>query len=212
MPETLLSVCGVAKKYGAAPIIKSATFSLQAGEILCFTGPSGVGKSTLLEIAAGVLRPDTGTVVRHGRPALMFQDDVLVPWLNAEEAITYILPDSLRKEERSARATRWLTRFGLKGDQRPAAMSGGMRRRLSLARTFAAARPLIFLDEPFAFLDGDNQRVVAEEIAVHAAGNCGIVLATHTTEPLSLACLAGRACRVIPVEQSPVNVEEQRDC
>ena len=204
MSEALLTLRGVAKKYNAATVIESATFSLRPGEILCLTGPSGVGKSTLLEIAAGVLRPDAGEVTRSGKPSLMFQDDVLIPWLNAEEAILYILPDSLDKKERQTQAGRWLARFGLQGGQRPAAMSGGMRRRLSLARTFAAARPLIFLDEPFAFLDTDNQRIVAEEIAAHAASGCGIMLTSHATEPLSLADLGQTPLRVIPVTRSPV--------
>lgn len=203
-PEALLTVHGVTQKYGDAPVIESASFSLKPGEVLCLTGPSGVGKSTLLEIAAGVLRPDAGIVTRGGKAALMFQDDVLIPWLNAEEAILYILPDSLDKKESQARARHWLTRFGLQGGQRPAAMSGGMRRRLSLARTFAAARPLIFLDEPFAFLDIDNQRIVAEEIAAHAAKGCGIMLTSHATDPLSLSDFGQTPLRVIPVEQSPV--------
>lgn len=206
MAKSILDVRGVAKDYGGKVVIDSATFSLGSGEILCLTGPSGIGKSTLLEIAAGVLKPDTGTVVRMGKPSLMFQDDALIPWLNAEAAITYILPGSMDKKERLRRAREWLERFGLEPDTYPAAMSGGMRRRLSLARAFASTRPLILLDEPFAFLDAANQRIVAEEIASHAAKGCAIMLTTHTAAALSLPCLAATPMRTIPVESSPIRI------
>ena len=209
MSETLLDVRDITKTYGDTLIIASASFSLKAGEVLCLTGSSGIGKSTLLEIAAGVLHPDSGTVTREGRAALMFQDDVLVPWLNAEESIMYILPSSMHKAARTTLANRWLSRFGLKGGQRPANMSGGMRRRLSLAVTFAATRPLVLLDEPFAFLDADNQRIVAEEIAAHTAAGGGVILTTHATEPLALACLKQTSLRTISITETPIVIAEK---
>jgi ABC-type nitrate/sulfonate/bicarbonate transport system ATPase subunit len=174
---------------------------------LCLTGPSGIGKSTLLEMAAGILRPDKGTVCRQASVALMFQDDALIPWLTAEANIGYILPAGVSPSEGARRAAIWLRRFGLESWQYPPAMSGGMRRRLSLARTFAAERPLLILDEPFAFLDEDWQTVVAEETARHAANGGAILLASHTTAPFSPASLAKATYRVVPVEETPIIID-----
>jgi ABC-type nitrate/sulfonate/bicarbonate transport system ATPase subunit len=200
----MLELAGAAKSLGGRQIVADASFAVRQGEILCLTGPSGIGKSTILELAAGILPPDHGTVCRQAPVALMFQDDALIPWLTAEANIGYILPADVSPSERVRKATIWLRRFGLESGQYPSAMSGGMRRRLSLARTFAAGRPLLILDEPFAFLDEDWQTTVAEEIACHAADGACILLASHTTEPLSPESLIKAACRIVHVEETPV--------
>lgn len=204
--DPLLDVRNIAKSYNGNLVVASASFALRQGEALCLTGPSGIGKSTLLEMAAGVVRPDKGLIRRSTPPALMFQDDVLIPWLTAEENIAYILPQTMPPELYDKNVAFWLKRFDLEEDMHPAAMSGGMRRRLSLARTFAAGRSLILLDEPFAFLDEARQRVVAEEIAAHAASGCGILLTSHVEKPLRQACLAHTPIRFIRVEESPVRI------
>lgn len=200
----MLELLGVVKSFGGKAVIESATLSLAAGEVLCLTGPSGVGKTTLLEIMAGVTRPDRGTVKRDADAALMFQDDVLIPWLTAEEAIRYILPPSMAEHKQREHAALWLDKFGLERGTYPAAMSGGMRRRLSIARTFAAGRRLILLDEPFAFLDEDHCRRIAEEIAAHARAGCGIVLTSHTASPLENPVFSHVALRFAEVWHSPV--------
>lgn len=200
----MLELLGVGKAFDGKPVIESASLALAAGEILCLTSPSGVGKTTLLEIMAGVTRPDKGTVKRATDAALMFQDDVLIPWLTAEETIRYILPSSMAEHEQRERAAFWLNRFGLECGTCPAAMSGGMRRRLSLARTFAANRRLILLDEPFAFLDEGHCRLIAEELAAHAQAGCGIVLASHTAAPLEHPVFSQTALRFAAVRHSPV--------
>lgn len=200
----MLELLGVGKAFGGKAVIESASLTLAAGGILCLTGPSGVGKTTLLEIMAGVTRPDRGTVKRDADAALMFQDDVLIPWLTAEEAIRYILPTDMAEQEQKERAAFWLTKFGLECGIYPAAMSGGMRRRLSIARTFAAARRLILLDEPFAFLDEDHCRLIAEEMAAHAQAGCAIVLTSHTAAPLEHPVFSQTAVRFAAVRHSPI--------
>ncbi|MDR1124731.1 MAG: ATP-binding cassette domain-containing protein [Deltaproteobacteria bacterium] len=200
----LLEMNGISKHFADKEVVRSATLSLRRGEVLCLSGPSGIGKSTLLEVMAGAARPDYGKgyITRRAQASLMFQDDALLPWLNARDNITYILPPRL--PERTARATarRWLGRFGLEEGLYPAAMSGGMRRRLSLARAFAAGREFILLDEPFAFLDGEWQAVIAEEIETHARAGAALALTSHDRSPFVRVC-----SREIVIERSPVVIE-----
>lgn len=203
----MLELSNIRKSFGDKLIIASVTLSLAAGKILCLTGPSGVGKTTLMEIMAGVTDPDKGTVRRSTDAALMFQDDVLIPWLTAEKAITYIMPSSIAPQEQKKHAVFWLEKYGLEPDMYPAAMSGGMRRRLSLARTFAANRRLIFLDEPFAFLDKERCCLVAEDIACHAEAGCGIVLTSHTTTPLEHQRFSLLSIRCMLVEHAPIVID-----
>jgi NitT/TauT family transport system ATP-binding protein len=201
---SMLELKGAAKSRGGKPVVASATLRLGPGELLCLSGPSGIGKSTLLEMMAGILSPDAGSVRREVPASLAFQDDALIPWLTAEANIRYILPRELPPEKAARRAAFWLPRFGLQAGEYPSAMSGGMRRRLSLARAFAAGRKLLFLDEPFAFLDESWQKAVAEEIAAQVEAGAGIVLASHSTEPFSLSCLARLPCRFFTLTETPV--------
>lgn len=200
----MLELCEVGKSLGGRTIIESASLLLTAGEILCLSGPSGIGKSTLLEIMAGISRPDKGQVKRNGKAALMFQDDVLIPWLTAEEAIRYVLPSSMPERAQKERAAFWLNCFGLGKDIYPAAMSGGMRRRLSLARSFAVSRPLLLLDEPFAFLDAECCRAVARETAAHAGAGGSVVLTTHSLLPLEDPVFSQLPLRFVEVRHSPI--------
>jgi len=206
----MLIVHGITKSYGRRGVIGSASFRLPAGEILCLTGPSGIGKTTLLEIIAGIIPPDAGTVHVNGGISLLFQDNVLIPWLNAAANIQYILPPDLPHAEAETRARKWLCRFGLEEAQFPAAMSGGMLRRLALARTFAATRPLLLLDEPFAFLDDDWQRVVAEEMAAHAAGGGSILVTSHMIAPLSRKCFDLVPHGIMQLSASPIHLDDRR--
>lgn len=200
----VLEMSGIAKHFASREVVRSASLTLCRGEVVCLSGPSGIGKSTLLEIMAGASLPDygQGSITRRAEAALMFQDDALLPWLNAQDNITYILPGSMPGETARSLARSWLSRFGLEPDSYPAAMSGGMRRRLSLARTFAAGRDFILLDEPFAFLDGEWQDVIAEEIEAHARAGAALAITSHNRSPFVRVC-----SREIVIESSPIVIE-----
>jgi len=156
---------------------------------------------------AGVISPDSGTVTRHAKPALMFQDNVLIPWLTAEANITYILPADMPKKEMAETAGMWLEFFGLEKTQYPSAMSGGMRRRLSLARTFASGRPLLLLDEPYAFLDESWQEKIMMEIASSVQKGSTVILTSHTTVFLELSCFAQIPYRIVTLAESPLVIK-----
>jgi ABC-type nitrate/sulfonate/bicarbonate transport system ATPase subunit len=200
----VLEVAGIAKSYAGRRVVASASLAAARGEIICLTGPSGIGKTTLLEMMAGVISPDRGTVRRTTPPALMFQDDALIPWLSAGANIAYILSPQLPSSAAAGIVARWLERFDLERNIFPAAMSGGMRRRLSLARTLASCRELLFLDEPFAFLDEVWQDIIAEELALRAAAGSAIILATHTAAPFSRVSAPHARIRHIAVAEAPV--------
>jgi len=164
-------------------LISDFSLSLAPYEALCLKGPSGIGKTTFLEIAAKLAFPDSGTVTHEtNKLACVLQDDALVPWLSAQDNILLILQGA--KAENIATAKYWLQKFDLPYDQPPTQMSGGMRRRLSLARAFASDPGIMFLDEPFAFLDPKWQEATAKEVEAYRAQGGAILMVSHQLDYL----------------------------
>ena len=129
-------------------------FSLKLPEegTVCITGPSGCGKTTLLNVIAGIIKPESGSVtgMEQGQAAVMFQDDRLLPWRTALENIEDVLPG-----DRAGKAKKWLesVELGSDGALMPDELSGGMRRRVALARALAYRKNVLVLDEPFKGVD-----------------------------------------------------------
>lgn len=169
---------------GGRPVVAGVSVKLAAGETLALRGPSGCGKTTLLEVLAGLTAPTDGVCrVSAQRLGYAFQDDILLPWLTLEENLAFVLAAGQR-----AQAAAWLERLDLKAaaDLKPAAVSGGMRRRANLARALAVEPDLLLLDEPFAFQDRVQARRIWEAVrAEQAARPLAVVLATHE-EPFPL--------------------------
>ncbi len=163
--ENRLSALQVAirrKAFGAHLVLRDLAFSVNAGETLAVIGPSGVGKSTLLRIVAGIDRDFEGTVTRPDRVAMVFQEPTLLPWRTALRNLTLVTGVD------DAAAETALERVGLRGTGRlfPRQLSLGQQRRLALARAFATRPELLLLDEPFVSLDGP---LVAEMLALTEA-------------------------------------------
>jgi len=202
-------VQGVSRTYASkrAPVLALQDVSVRAapGEVVAVVGPSGCGKTTLLELICGLQRPDRGTVA-SAPAALMPQRDLLLPWLRAvDNAALALRAAGLSPRAARAQAMPWLERFGLGGfeQKRPAALSGGMRQRVSFLRTLLAGKPVLALDEPFASLDAITRAEMQGWLAQALADEPRtVVLVTHDVEEAvvlgdRVAVMAPRPGRVI---------------
>lgn len=169
------------------PLFGPLELTLPAGQWTCLLGRSGVGKTTLLRLMAGLdcagtfegrIAASDGIAI-EGRASFMAQDDLLLPWLSVLE--NTVLGARLRNETPDiARAKELLRRVGL-GDHQaktPDALSGGMRQRTALARTLMEDRPIAFLDEPFSALDAGT-RADMQELAAEMLESKTVLLITH---------------------------------
>jgi putative hydroxymethylpyrimidine transport system ATP-binding protein len=195
--------------YDGAALFHDLDFALAGGQCTCLLGASGVGKSTLLRLIAGLVRPDRGRVrCADGRPlagrlAWMGQRDDLLPWLTAQDNV--MLGARLRGEAANpAAADALLERVGLgrQRNQRPATLSGGERQRVALARTLMEDRPVVLMDEPFSALDAIT-RTRLQDLAAGLLAGRTVLLVTHDPlEALRLGhrvhVMAGQPARIEP--------------
>lgn len=145
----MLELTNIFKSYGDKIVLDGFSLKIKGGERICLMGPSGGGKTTALRIACGLIYPDSGSVLRgYARSACVFQEDRLLPWYDALANLTCLGIDS-------AKAKSYLEKVGLTGEEHtlPEQLSGGMQRRLALARALAFGGDMYFFDEPLAGLD-----------------------------------------------------------
>ena len=175
----------VTRRFGDLVALERLSLSVQPGEIVAVVGPSGCGKSTLLELVARLQQPDEGSVAAQAA-AYMPQRDLLLPWRSALANAALALECSgVRPREARTRARPLFERFGLTGFEAARAweLSGGMRQRVALARTFLSGRGLLLLDEPFASLDAITRGSLQEWLAdTLRAEPRTVVLVTHDVQ------------------------------
>jgi NitT/TauT family transport system ATP-binding protein len=155
--------------------VRDVDLTVGAGEFVSVVGPTGCGKSTLLNVGAGLLQPSTGSVSVFGEPlrginrraGYMFQTESLMPWRTGLANVMAGLEfRGVPLPEARAQAEGWLKRVGLGGfgDRYPHQMSGGMRKRTSLAQTLALDPDIILMDEPFSALDIQTRQLMENEV------------------------------------------------
>ncbi len=195
-PTPIAALKGVSLTLGdpGVSILEDVSFSVAPGESLCLVGPSGGGKSTILNLLAGLVVPTSGRVLWEGEPvagpardrAVVFQDAALFPWLSLEQNIAFPLElAGVGKAERRERVEELLRLVHLLKFRAsfPHALSGGMRQRGAIARALATRPRMVLFDEPFAALDGPMRELLQNEVEriVRATGTT-MVFVTHQIE------------------------------
>jgi NitT/TauT family transport system ATP-binding protein len=224
---------GVSKRFrlGRGQIVEALagfSLSLGSGEFVAVIGPSGCGKSTALRLLAGLEQPDEGSVrlagrspaevIDEGRLGVAFQEHALLPWLSVWGNVS--LPFKVRGKPVDVEQVRSLVRLvGLEGFEkaRPKHLSGGMRQRVSIARSLALRPDFLLLDEPFGSLDAVTRRQLNLELqGLWALGGITTVLVTHSVEEAILladrvAVVSGRPGRVVLERDVPFARPRRRE-
>lgn len=208
--------------------ISGGNLTIRDGEFVSIVGPTGCGKSTLLNVAAGLTRPSSGTLSVFGeklanglnrQAAYLFQVDALMPWKTAEENIAIgLIFHGTPREEALAVGRDWLERVGLHGHGKkyPHQMSGGMRKRASLAQALALNPRIILMDEPFSALDIQTRHLMENELLqLWSFDRKSVMFVTHDLEEaISLSdrvivLSAGPATR--PIAEFDIDLERPRE-
>lgn len=209
---SFLELKSVSKAYAGTPVLRDVNLSLVEGEFVAIVGYSGQGKTTLMSLIAGLIKPDSGTITLEGKPVtgpgpdrgLVFQNYSLLPWLtvaeNIELAVQAVFPTQT-PAERAAHVAKYIAMVKLShaADRLPRQLSGGMRQRVSVARTLAINPRILLLDEPLSALDALTRANLQDEINdIWQSDKKTVVLITNSVdEALYLAD------RVVPLTLGP---------
>ncbi len=159
-----LQVQNISKSFDGKPVLQDVSVELRQGELVCLLGVSGGGKTTLFNVISGLLSPDQGRVLldgeditaRPGHISYMLQKDLLLPYRTIEDNVALpLLIKGMKKKQARSEVSPLFAQFGLEGTQKkyPSQLSGGMRQRAALLRTYMFSRDVALLDEPFSALD-----------------------------------------------------------
>jgi len=223
-PLTDVMVRDVSKAFGqghnAVVALDRLNLEVRKGELVCLVGASGCGKTTLLNLVAGLDEPSAGSIKVDGRAALMFQESALFPWLtvlgNIELALRLRPGSKLGRKERRQRAEALLKSVHLEGfgQRRPHELSGGMRQRVAIARAFAQDADVLLMDEPFGALDAMTRDLLHDELErLWIDRSFSVLFVTHNVREAArladrIVLLSSRPGRV--VEEFTVDIERPR--
>jgi ABC-type nitrate/sulfonate/bicarbonate transport system ATPase subunit len=192
--EGVCKTFGAGPRHGALAALQGVQLSVREGEFVSIIGPSGCGKSTLFNVLAGLSPPSSGTILLDGCPVdsllgrvgYMPQKDLLMPWRTVLDNATLGLEFcGVSRSRARSRAIAELPRFGLAGFERrwPASLSGGMRQRAAVLRTFLAGRDVMLFDEPFGALDALTRQTMQEWLLeIWHTDRKTILFVTHDVE------------------------------
>lgn len=190
----MIRVRDLSVRFGDKLVLDRFSTDVPGEGITALSGPSGCGKTTLLRVLGGLQKSESGSVEGVGETAFLFQEDRLLPWRTVGQHITDLLP-----RERRGERSRWLALVELEGEEGayPAALSGGMGRRLALARALALGGDFYLLDEPFTGVDADRIGRILER--VRALGK-PVLLVSHEADTIA------RCDHVIYLDGPPLSI------
>ena len=178
----MIDISGVTKHFDDVHALAEINLDISTGEFVSIVGPSGCGKSTLLRIIAGLVSTH-GRVLKPDKGAFVFQDSALLPWRNVQKNIELLMElELIPKAERVEKARSALSQVGLTGFEKnyPHQLSGGMKMRLSLARSLVLNPDYLLMDEPLSAVDELTREVLQEEIyALWKKDKFTAILVTH---------------------------------
>jgi NitT/TauT family transport system ATP-binding protein len=222
--EGLLQVDDVVVRFDATDLevlaVDHVSLTLRRGEFVSVIGPSGCGKSTLFNVIGGLMTPSSGEVRVDGQPirgphpaiGMVFQEESTFPWRTVLDNVALALEvRGMGKEERHRRARALISLVGLAGFERryPGELSGGMRQRVSIARTLAPEPEILLMDEPFAALDEQTRLLLGDKLLqIQQQLKQTMLLITHSvTEAVQLSDRVavmtfrpGRIRRIVPID------------
>lgn len=202
MKQDFLKIEGLGKRYpgkkGGAPLVvfEDINFAIAKGEFVCIIGHSGCGKSTILNVLAGLDAATDGVVIMDGRevagPSLdrgvVFQGHALMPWLTVKKNIQFAIKSRWphwKKVAAEAHAQKYIDLVGLTGSEnkKPAELSGGMKQRVGIARAFSIEPKMLLMDEPFGALDALTRGVIQDELLkICTATGQTVFMITHDVD------------------------------
>ena len=208
----IVELKAVSKRYGETDVLRDIDLEIEQGEFVALVGYSGAGKTTLVSLIAGLIKPDAGTVMFRGKPVtapgpdrgVVFQTYSLLPWLTVTEnvalAVDQVFSDR-SAEQRRAHVERYIAMVNLTTarDKKPGQLSGGMRQRVALARALAMEPELLLLDEPLSALDALTRAKLQSELAriCRVSGKTILLVTNDVDEGILLAD------RIVPLEAGP---------
>ncbi|KDE38666.1 Nitrate ABC transporter, ATP-binding protein [Nitrincola lacisaponensis] len=201
MSKHYLAIEGVSKTFGtghkASCVLKDVNLNIEKGEYISIIGHSGCGKSTVLNIVAGLLPSSKGAVILDGKEvnapgpdrSVVFQNHSLLPWLTVYENVALAVNKTFRKTKTAAQRHEWILRslemvhMSHALDKRPAEISGGMKQRVGIARALAMEPKVLLLDEPFGALDALTRAHLQDEVMkIQSEINSTIIMITHDVD------------------------------
>ncbi|MET3353874.1 UNVERIFIED_ORG: nitrate/nitrite transport system ATP-binding protein [Xanthobacter viscosus] len=234
--DRFISIEGIARRYpaaggGSTTIFEDLWLQVPRGEFVCIIGHSGCGKTSVLNILAGLETPSDGVVVVDGQAidgpsldrAVIFQGHALLPWRSVLGNVAYAVSSRWRKAGRTEveeRAKRFIDLVGLKGNEakKPAELSGGMRQRVGIARALSIEPKIMLMDEPFSALDALTRGTLQDEVRriCKSTGQTVVMITHDVDEAIYLAdkivlMTNGPEAMVAEVVENPLPADRRRD-
>lgn len=230
---SLIEIKNASKGFGLpgqrTEVLTNINLSVEEGEFVVIVGYSGSGKSTLINLISGLVKPDTGVAMIEGKPitepgpdrGLVFQNYSLLPWLTVEENVSLAVDEVFKnwtKEQRAAHVAKHISMVKLShaAHKLPKELSGGMRQRVSVARTLAMNPKVLLMDEPLSALDALTRATLQDEIAEIWLNNKTTVV-WITNDPDEAILVADRVIPLLPTSPATlgdsilVDIERPRD-